>query len=114
MSRSSDFKLLDRKAVLVLLNMPERNTFFRALSAWVGFRSTQVEFEVQPRTAGETKWKPMKLFSYAVSNITSFTSAPLYMVIFLGVIMLIAAIVLGIEALHSYHNRHCVSRDLQR
>ena len=102
MSRSSDFKLLDRKAVLVLLNMPERNTFFRALSAWVGFRSTQVEFEVQPRTAGETKWKPMKLFSYAVSNITSFTSAPLYMVIFLGVIMLIAAIVLGIEALHSY------------
>ncbi len=102
MSRSSDFKLLDRKAVLVLLNMPERNTFFRALSAWVGFRSTQVEFEVQPRTAGETKWKPMKLFSYAVSNITSFTSAPLYMVIFLGVIMLMAAIVLGIEALHSY------------
>ena len=42
MSRASDFKLLDRKAMLVLLNMKERNSFFRALSAWIGFKTIQV------------------------------------------------------------------------
>ena len=45
MSRASDFKLLDRKAVDALLAMPERNTFFRALSSWVGFKTISVEFE---------------------------------------------------------------------
>ena len=47
MSRASDFKLLDRKAVNVLLNMKEKNAFFRALSSWVGFKTTEVPFEVQ-------------------------------------------------------------------
>ena len=47
MSHASDFKLLDRKAVNVLLNMREKNAFFRALSSWVGFKTTSVEFDVQ-------------------------------------------------------------------
>ena len=55
MSRSSDFKLMDRKAVEALLSMPERNAFFRALSSWVGYRTTSVEFDVQERTEGESK-----------------------------------------------------------
>lgn len=52
MSRASDFKLLDRRAVDVLVAMREKNAFFRALSSWIGFETTQVEFEVQPRAAG--------------------------------------------------------------
>ena len=51
MSRASDFKLLDRRAVDVLIAMREKNAFFRALSSWIGFDTTQVEFEVQPRAA---------------------------------------------------------------
>ena len=50
MTRASDFKLLDRKAVDALLAMPERNLFFRALSSWIGYRTTQVEFDVRERT----------------------------------------------------------------
>lgn len=102
MSNSSDFRLLDRKAVLVLLNMPERNTFFRALSSWIGFRTAQIEFDVQPRTAGHTNWNSFRLIGYAISNLTSFSSAPLYLVIFLGIFVLFISLILGVEALYRY------------
>lgn len=49
MSRASDFKLLDRKAVNALLNIKEKNAFFRALSSWIGFKTTTVEFDVRER-----------------------------------------------------------------
>lgn len=99
---SSDFKLLDRKAVLVLLNLPERNTFYRALSAWVGFRTARVEFDVQPRTAGQSSWSTFSLIRYAISSLASFTSAPLYLVILMGFLMLIATLLVGGEALFRY------------
>lgn len=102
MVNSSDFRLLDRKAVLVLLNMPERDTFFRALSSWIGFRTAQIEFDVQPRTAGHTNWNSFRLIGYAISNLTSFTSAPLYLVIFLGIFVLFISLILGVEALYRY------------
>ena len=69
MSRASDFKLLDRKAVDALLEMPEKNAFFRALSSWIGYRSTSVEFDVQERTEGESKWSTWSLIKYAVTNV---------------------------------------------
>ncbi len=96
MRRASDFKLLDRKAVLVLLNMKERNSFFRALSSWVGFKTTQIEFEVQERTEGTSKWSTWSLVKYAISNVTSFSSVPMQIVTFLGIIMLIISIVMGL------------------
>ena len=99
MSRASDFKLLDRKAVNVLLNMKEKNAFFRALSSWVGFKTTEVPFEVQEREAGESKWSVKALTRYAISNITSFSAAPMQIVTFLGVVMLIVSVVLGAIAL---------------
>ena len=54
MSKASDFKLLDRRAVDTLLALREKNAFFRALSSWIGFSTAQVEFEVQPRVAGDS------------------------------------------------------------
>jgi len=99
MKDRSDFKLLDRKAVDALLSIPETDTFYRALSAWVGFRSTTVSFEVAPRQAGESKWSTVKLIRYAVGRISSFTSSPMQLVTFLGVGMLVFALVLGIQTL---------------
>ncbi len=99
MSRASDFKLLDRKAVTALLNMKEKNSFFRALSSWIGFRTTQIEFDVQERTEGISKWSMKSLIKYAISNVTSFTAAPLQMVTILGGILLIVSIVLSVVAL---------------
>lgn len=100
MSRASDFKLLDRKAITVLLNLQEKNAFFRALSSWIGFRTIQVEFEVQERTEGESKWSTWSLIKYAVSNVTSFSSAPMQIVTILGALMMAMAVVFGSVSLY--------------
>ena len=100
MQRASDFKLLDRKAVTVLLNMREKNVFFRALSSWIGFKTTQIEFDVQERTAGESKWSPWSLVKYAISNISSFSTAPMQIVTILGCITFLVSIVLSVNALY--------------
>ena len=77
MQRASDFKLLDRKAVDALLALKEPEAFFRALSSWIGFKSTKIEFEVRERTAGKSKWSLSALIRYALSSITSFSAAPM-------------------------------------
>ena len=99
MAASSDFKLLDRKVVDTLNALPERNVFFRALSFWVGFKKAEVRYRVQERTEGESKWSTKSLIKYAVTNIASFSSAPLHMVTVMGVLMLIVAVVFGIISL---------------
>ena len=108
MSRASDFKLMDRKAVEALLSMPERNAFFRALSSWVGYRTTSVEFDVQERIEGESKWSTWSLIKYAVRNIVGFSSAPLQMITVAGVLTLFFAIVLGIQSLVKYFCGHAL------
>ena len=102
MSRASDFKLMDRKAVDALLSLPEKNAFFRALSAWVGFKTTSVEFDVQDREAGESKWSSRTLTGYAIRNIVSFSSAPLQVVTVLGGVMLLLTLILGIQTIIRY------------
>ncbi len=108
MSRASDFKLLDRKAVDALLSMPERNVFFRALSSWIGFRTTSVEFDVQERTEGESKWSTWSLVQYAVKNIVSFSTVPMQCVTVAGVFVFLLAVVLGIQSLVKYFSGHAV------
>ena len=102
MSRASDFKLIDRKAVNAILSLPEKNAFFRALSSWVGFKTISVEFDVQEREAGKSKWSSRSLISYAVRNITSFSSAPLQLITVCGGIVLALAVIMGIQTLVRY------------
>lgn len=108
MSRASDFKLMDRKAVDALIALPERNTFFRALSSWVGYKTTSVGYAVRERTVGKSKWSTASLVRYAVSNITSFTTKPLQLVIWMGVIFLALAAVQGIDSIVSYVRNRAV------
>ena len=108
MSRASDFKLMDRKAVEALLSMPERNAFFRALSSWLGYRTTSVEFDVQERTEVESKWSTWSLIKYAVRNIVGFSSAPVQMITVAGGLTLFFAIVLGIQSLVKYFCGHAL------
>lgn len=99
LQNSSDFKLLDRKVIQVLLSMPERKSFFRALSFWVGFKSCQVYYDVAERAFGETKWSFFKLLRYGVSNIVSFSTKPLAMVGYMGAVAMAAGLVVGIQTL---------------
>ena len=87
MSRASDFKLLDRRAVDTLL------------ASWIGFTTAQVEFEVQPRLEGESKWSLLSLVRYAVTNISSFSTAPLQLVTLMGVVVFICSVLLGVHSL---------------
>ena len=99
MRNASDFKLMDREVVDAILKMPEKQFFFRAISSWVGFKSTSVEFEVQERQQGESKWSVKSLIRYAVTNITSFSSVPLQLVTWSGFLFFLFALVIGIQTL---------------
>ena len=99
MKASSDFKLLDRKVVNALLELPEKDTFFRALSFWVGFKTEKVYYEVQERQFGKSKWSTGSLIRYAISNVTSFTTLPLKVVSVIGSIFVVLSIGLGIQTL---------------
>jgi len=98
MANSSDFKLLDRKVVDVLNKMPERG-FFRAISYWVGYNKTIVEYDVAERVDGVSKWSTKGLVKYALSNISSYSTAPMQTVTVLGFVMLVISVVFGVWAL---------------
>lgn len=99
MKSTSDYKLLDRKVVDELLKLKEHNTFFRALSFWVGFKSTKIEYDVADRLYGTTKWSLSSLVKYAINNATSFSTMPLQVISVLGVFSVGLSIVMGIQTL---------------
>lgn len=101
MRAASDFKLLDRSVVDALNRMPERLTFFRAMSSWVGFKTEKVYFDVADREVGESKWSVKSLVKFAINNITSFTSAPLQIVTVCGVITFIISLILGVNTIYN-------------
>lgn len=74
---AGDFRLVDRRVVDALLQLPERNRFMKGLYSWVGFRQIGVEYIRAPRVAGSTGWSYRRLADFAIDGITSFTIAPL-------------------------------------
>jgi len=85
---ASDFKLMNRKAVDAWLRMHERNVFFRGMTVWMGFNTVQIPFEVVPRSAGRSTWSILKRLKLALIGITAFSSFPLHIVTFAGVVFL--------------------------
>jgi len=100
LGKTSDFKLMDRKVVEAWKDMPERATFFRGMSAWLGYDRKQIGFDVAERVSGKTKWSIFRLTRLAANAITSYTSIPLHFVTILGIIMFIGTIILGIQTLY--------------
>ncbi len=96
---ASDFKLLDKRVLSEWRRLGERATFFRGLVSWMGFRTTQVFFDVPPRQTGRSSWSLLGLGSLALRAITAFSALPLQMVTVFGVLMLLLAVLLGAQAL---------------
>jgi glycosyltransferase involved in cell wall biosynthesis len=96
---ASDFKLMDIKAVEAWRSLKERNTFFRGMSAWVGFNRTTVPFEVPERDIGKSRWSMIRLIKLAVNAITSYSAIPLQIVTVLGTILLITSVIMGVQTL---------------
>ncbi|MBI2239332.1 MAG: glycosyltransferase family 2 protein [Magnetospirillum gryphiswaldense] len=92
---AGDFRLLDRKVVNVLNNMPEHSRFMKGLYAWVGFRQTSIPFDVAERAHGETKFNLFRLYRLAIDGITSFTSLPLKVWTFMGMLVASFALLYG-------------------
>ncbi|WP_346832801.1 glycosyltransferase family 2 protein [Pseudomonas abietaniphila] len=79
-----DYRLMDRKVVNALKALPENRRFMKGLFAWVGFKTTTVEYKVEPRLSGVTSFNTWKLWNFALEGITSFSSAPLRIWSYLG------------------------------
>lgn len=93
---AGDFRLLDRKVVKVLNAMPEHARFMKGLYAWVGFRQTIIPFDVAERSHGETKFNLFRLWRLAIDGITSFTSVPLKVWTFMGMVVAGFALLYGL------------------
>lgn len=93
---SGDFALLDRRVVDVLNSMPEKNRFVRGLRAWAGFRQGGYVYERAARAAGETKYPLKKLVKLAFDGIFNFSTKPLTMIFWVGVLTAVGAAVASI------------------
>ena len=89
-----DYKLLSRKVVDALLQLPEYNRFSKGLYEWVGFRTKWMEFENVERVAGETTWSFWRLFKYSLEGIVAFTTMPLAVASVLGMLCMLVALVI--------------------
>jgi polyisoprenyl-phosphate glycosyltransferase len=105
---TGDFRLLDRRVVKVLNQIPERTRFMKGLFAWVGFKQIGIPYERQPRYLGKTKWKFWKLWNFALDGITLFSTSGLkvwsYIGLFISILsflyatfLIVRTIILGID-----------------
>lgn len=105
---ASDFKLLDRRVLEAWRGMGERNLFFRGMSAWLGFRRVQILFDVADRVEGKSNWSILQLARLAMTAVTSFSSAPLYLLSLAGLSFSIFAFILGLQTLYLKIEGHAV------
>ena len=88
---TGDFRLLSRRAVDALRQMPEQHRFMKGLFAWVGFSHKAVPYRRDPRSAGTTKFNYWKLWNFAIEGITSFSTAPLKFATYFGMFIAVCA-----------------------
>lgn len=92
---TGDFRLLSRRAVDALRQLPETQRFMKGLFTWIGFSQTSIHFRREERQAGTTSWNYWKLWTHAIEGITSFSIAPLRLAVYIGLIVSISALVYG-------------------
>lgn len=97
---ATDFKLLDRKVVKALLALPERNTFFRGLAHWIGFRRTRIFFVVPERPDKVGKFDFLRLVRLSLAGVTSFTSLPLHLTTVAGLLFLVFSLLVAGHVLY--------------
>lgn len=88
---TGDFRLLDRRVVEALKEFRESQRNTKAMFSWIGFHKKEVLYDRDPRVAGETKWSYVKLAELAIDGITSFTTAPLRIATYAGILVSVLA-----------------------
>jgi glycosyltransferase involved in cell wall biosynthesis len=92
-----DFRLMSRRVVDALQQLREHHRFMKGLFAWVGFPSTAIVYDREPRGAGATKWSFWKLWNFAIEGITSFSIGPLKLATYLGLVIALFAALFGTQ-----------------
>lgn len=95
-ANAGDFRLLDRRVLDALKQMPERTRFNKGLFAWLGFRQTTITYTRPPRSAGIGKWQAWQLWNFALDGVFSFSTLPLRIWTYFGLFNAILAISYGI------------------
>ncbi len=90
---AGDFRLMDRRVVDRVRELPERTRFMKGLFAWVGFKSTAVAFDRPGRQAGKSAWNYWKLWNFALDGLTSFSTMPLRVWTYVGLSVSLLAFV---------------------
>lgn len=85
---TGDFRLIDRKVCDALKQLPEKNRYVRGLVSWVGFRQTAVEYDRDPRLAGESKYPLKKMIKLCLDGLTSFSFKPIKLASYTGVLLI--------------------------
>ena len=96
---AGDFRLLDRKVVLALRQLPETNRFMKGLYSWVGFSSIGITFTIEERRSSASKFNFIKLLNLATTGLTSFSNLPLRLWVGVGSIISIFSILYAIDIL---------------
>lgn len=91
MDGARDYRLMTRQMVDAILSMREYNRFTKGIFGWVGFNTKWLEYENVERAKGETKWNFWKLLVYSLDGITAFSTAPLLIASFVGVLFCVIA-----------------------
>lgn len=99
---TGDFRIMDRKIVDLLKQMPEQNKFLRGQISWLGFRQTSISFHRQERKHGQTGYPFGKMLNFALDGITSFSDVPLKLVTRLGFIISIISFLVILYAVYSH------------
>jgi glycosyltransferase involved in cell wall biosynthesis len=90
---AGDYRLLDRKIVDVINEMPERCRFMKGIFAWPGFKTEAVEFQANVRSAGHSRWSLFKLWRFALDGLFSFSTVPLKIWTYIGGLAALGAFV---------------------
>ena len=98
-SDASDCRTLRKSVADTIVALPEYHRFSKGIFSWVGYNTVSIPYEVRERENGETKWNLKKLIAYAVEGIMSYTDKPLKLPLYLGAILLLVSVVLGILGL---------------
>jgi len=93
---TGDYRLLSRRAVDALNTLGEHHRFMKGLFTWIGYRQKAVMYDRDPRHAGESKWNYWHLWNFAIEGITSYSSAPLKLASYLGLLTALGAFSYGI------------------
>ena len=99
---SSDFRLMNRKAINAFIKIRERDRFTRGLVSWMGFKQTIIEYHAPSRLIGKSKYTFKKMTHFALDGITSFSSKPLRLSFYLGLIVFFVGFIYAIYALIQY------------